>query len=297
MPCLLFRRLVVGGVFWVLAGVIAPWGAALAAGPELVCPARVPEGEPFVARVVSATPFPSARFFWLGRSVTVPAERLPDGRTQARVLLGMGMKELLRDERHTLRAEVAGGTPALLLDVTRTARAYPEQHLTVAKRYVTPSPANLERIRREQAEVKRLLTSSPAPRHYDLPFLRPVPGGVSSAFGLRRFLNGEPRAPHGGVDLRAAQGSPVLACADGTVVLVAAHYFAGNSIYVDHGEGVLSMYFHLSRMDVTPGQTVTRGQVLGAVGATGRVTGPHLHWGVSVLGQKIDPLLLTASGR
>ncbi|MGE4553255.1 MAG: M23 family metallopeptidase, partial [Desulfovibrionaceae bacterium] len=264
--------------------------AAAAAGPELVCPSRVPEGEPFVARVVSAAPFASARFTWLGHSVTVPAEAGADGRWQARLLLGMGMRELLRGDGHELRVEVAGpagtgGSRALALTVTRTPKAYPEQRLTVENKYVAPSSENLERILREQAEVNKVLAAPAAPRRYALPFLRPVPGGISSDFGLRRFFNNEPRKPHSGVDLRAAAGDPVRACADGVVLLAADHYYSGRAVYLDHGEGVLSMYFHLSRVDVKTGDVVRRGDVLGAAGATGRVTGPHLHWGVYVLGQ------------
>ena len=277
---------------------VLPGPARAAGGPALVCPANVPEGEPFFAPVVSDAPFTSARFTWLGRSVTVPATSQDAGR-EARVLLGMGMKELLRGDEHELRVEVlggAGGPVALARVVARAPKAYPEQRLTVESKYVAPSSENLERILREQAEVNKVLTSPATPRRYGLPLQRPVPGEISSEYGLRRFFNEEPRKPHNGVDLRAAEGDPVLACADGVVLLAADHYYAGKSVYVDHGEGVVSMYFHMSRLDVKTGGVVRRGQVLGAVGATGRVTGPHLHWGVYVLGQKIDPLMLLAPG-
>ncbi|MBG3878486.1 M23 family metallopeptidase, partial [Desulfovibrio oxamicus] len=119
-----------------------------------------------------------------------------------------------------------------------------------------------------------------------------VPGGVSSLFGLRRVFNGEPRAPHRGLDLRGEAGELVKACAAGRVALAENHYFAGNSVYIDHGMGVVSMYFHLSAMDVTPGQMVAQGQLIGRVGSTGRVTGPHLHFGMAVLGDMVDPQVL-----
>ncbi|NHZ47213.1 M23 family metallopeptidase, partial [Nitratidesulfovibrio liaohensis] len=110
--------------------------------------------------------------------------------------------------------------------------------------------------------------------------------------GLRRVFNGEPRAPHRGLDLRGEAGEPVTACAAGRVVLAENHYFAGNSVYIDHGMGVVSMYFHLSALDVAPGQMVAQGQVIGKVGSTGRVTGPHLHFGMAVLGDMVDPQVL-----
>ena len=261
---------------------------------RLVCPSSVPEGEPFFARVEADEPVDRVVFTWLGKEVAVLPDRIEDG-YQAQVLLGMGMKEKLKGDSHVLavRVDRPQGGADLTQTVSRTDKAYPEQHLEVAKSYTSLSQENLDRHEREKKEVARAKATLTPVRLYEFPFVRPVPGEVSSDFGLRRFFNGEARSPHSGVDLRADQGDPVHACASGVVVLAADHFFAGNSVYVDHGQGVVSMYFHMSRILVKNGDRVEQGQILGEIGSTGRVTGPHLHWGVSVLGQLIDPLLLT----
>jgi murein DD-endopeptidase MepM/ murein hydrolase activator NlpD len=123
-----------------------------------------------------------------------------------------------------------------------------------------------------------------------LPFLQPVAGPLSSSFGRRRVLNGEPRSPHSGLDIAANTGTPIQAPAAGVVTLTGDFYFNGNTVFVDHGHGLISMMCHLSRIDVTEDQTVSRGDILGLVGATGRVTGPHLHWSVSMNGNRVDPV-------
>ncbi len=121
-----------------------------------------------------------------------------------------------------------------------------------------------------------------------------MPGTVSSLFGMKRVFNGQPRGMHRGLDLRGAQGTPIRACADGVVALVDDLYFSGNAVYINHGDGVFSSYLHMSKPLVTPGERVRRGQVVGLVGATGRVTGPHLHLGLMVQGESVDPQPLLA---
>ncbi len=171
---------------------------------------------------------------------------------------------------------------------------YPEQHLQVDDRMVRLSKADLERTRRESAQVARLWALQTRPR-FTLPLAAPLPAAVEGGnFGARRVFNGEPRSPHSGIDYKAAAGTPVLAVAPGRVVLVGDHFFAGKSVYVDHGGGLISMVFHLSRVLVKEGQEVAVGQVLGKVGATGRATGPHLHLGLRWHGARVDPGLLLA---
>lgn len=169
---------------------------------------------------------------------------------------------------------------------------YPEQHLTVPERMVHLSPEDLERSRRESARVAALWSRHTRPL-FSLPIhppLQPLPRG--ERFGARRVFNQEPRSPHTGVDYRAAAGTPVLAAEGGTVVLAEEHFFAGNSVFIDHGGGLISMYFHLAELAVREGDQVRRGQTVGAVGSTGRSTGPHLHFGIRWLGARVDPALL-----
>lgn len=172
---------------------------------------------------------------------------------------------------------------------------WPTQHLEVEERYVSPSPTELERIAREKKRVARLW-SLDSPRRFAIPLAAPLAElPAASRFGARRIFNGQPRSPHSGADYSATTGTPVLAVADGRVVLAEEHFFAGKSVFVDHGDGLLSMSFHLSEIAVAQGDEVRRGQRLGAVGATGRVTGPHLHFAVRWRGARIDPALLLGS--
>lgn len=172
---------------------------------------------------------------------------------------------------------------------------YPTEQITgVAEKYVAPPPGELERIAREQQVVAALFRRD-GPRRFALPLGGPLATlPVGGRFGARRVFNGEPRSPHGGTDFRAAAGTPVLAPADGVVALAAEHYFAGRAVYLDHGDGLISMAFHLSEILVRDGESVERGQIIGRVGATGRVTGPHLHFALRWRGERVDPALLLA---
>ncbi len=190
----------------------------------------------------------------------------------------------------TLR--VKSGAKTLTQRFTVQDKIYPSQHLTITdKRKVTPTREDLIRIERETAEIKAALaTWSDAPG-MDLDFIQPAEGPRSSAFGLRRFFNGEARKPHSGLDFAAPLGAPVLASAPGTVIRMGDYFFNGNTVFVSHGQGLITMYCHLSRIDVREGQQVARGETLGAVGMSGRATGAHLHWGVSLNRTLVDPAL------
>ncbi|HEX2253942.1 MAG TPA: M23 family metallopeptidase [Thermoanaerobaculia bacterium] len=187
-------------------------------------------------------------------------------------------------------------------DERRTARVrvgeypYPVQHIELENdSQVHLSPADLERARRETARVEALW-SLRTPRRFALPLgppLAKLPAG--GRFGARRFFNGEPRSPHSGADYAAPQGTPVLAVAPGRVVLAADHFFSGKSVFLDHGDGLLSMYFHLSGLAVAEGDEVDAGEIVGLVGTTGRATGAHLHFGLRWRGARIDPADLLRS--
>ncbi|WP_439887722.1 peptidoglycan DD-metalloendopeptidase family protein [Pseudomonas sp. MBLB4123] len=171
-------------------------------------------------------------------------------------------------------------------------RHYAEQRITLKnQQQVTPNPANLKRIEHELAEQTRAYRQFSPRQPSNLLFDRPVDGPLSSPFGLRRFFNGEERNPHSGLDFAAARGTPVRAPAAGRVILLGDYFFNGKTVFVDHGQGLISMFCHLSAIDVKLGDELPRGAVLGKVGATGRATGPHLHWNVSLNDARIDPAI------
>ena len=178
------------------------------------------------------------------------------------------------------------------LDFDIRAHAYREQRLNVAPGYVSLSKENLARVGRERRIMDAALTNWRDAEVVDVSLQPPVDGPRSSSFGLRRFFNDEPRSPHKGMDIAATTGTPVLAPRDGVVSTIGEFYFNGNTIILDHGQGYITMYCHLSEISVAEGQAVAVGDTIGAVGATGRVTGPHLHFGTYLNGTAVDPALL-----
>ncbi|MXY53846.1 MAG: M23 family metallopeptidase [Gammaproteobacteria bacterium] len=186
--------------------------------------------------------------------------------------------------------EVATLTDTAKLAYEVVHRNYPEQRLrTSNRRMVDPDPADLERINRETATMRAAYALRTPVAASPVPFLKPVEGRHSSVFGLRRFWNDQPRSPHSGLDIAASTGTPIESPAPGIVAVTGDYFFNGNTVMVDHGGGLVTMYCHLDAIGVQEGQTVARGDVLGQVGATGRSTGPHLHWSVSLAGVRVDP--------
>ena len=176
------------------------------------------------------------------------------------------------------------------LSLTVFAKQYPEQRLSIANpRMVNPNEDDLVRIRSEstkmQAQYRRFSKVESSLR----PFLKPAQGVTSSPFGHRRILNDQPRNPHSGLDIAAVAGAPITAPTAALVTLTGNFFFNGNTIFLDHGQGLITMYCHLSELKVDEGDTVERGDIIGLVGATGRATGPHLHWSVSLNGNRVDP--------
>ncbi|MNF28058.1 Murein DD-endopeptidase MepM [compost metagenome] len=169
-------------------------------------------------------------------------------------------------------------------------RHYKEQRITLKnQQQVTPNAANLARIERELAVQTDAYRQFSPRQPSNLLFDKPVSGPLSSPFGLRRFFNGEERNPHSGLDFAVPAGTPVKAPASGKVILVGDYFFNGKTVFVDHGQGLISMFCHLSQIGVKVGDELARGAVLGKVGATGRATGPHLHWNVSLNDARVDP--------
>jgi murein DD-endopeptidase MepM/ murein hydrolase activator NlpD len=169
-------------------------------------------------------------------------------------------------------------------------KAYTEQRLTIKnQRQVNPNQEDMVRIQDESAEMKQAFQSWDEELVPTFSMIPPVDGIRSSSFGHKRFFNGEPRAPHSGMDIAADEGTPIVAPASGRIVATGNYFFNGNTIILDHGHGLISLYCHMNTIDVEVGQYVIAGEQIGKVGQTGRVTGPHLHWSVNLNNTRIDP--------
>ena len=181
------------------------------------------------------------------------------------------------------------------INFTIANKDYPEQRITLKDTHkVSPNEEELARYAREAAEQKAVYkTFTPSISNHNWPtFQMPIRGEFSSPFGLKRFFNGEARDPHSGLDIAAAEGKTVYAPADGMVAQTGDYFFNGQTVMIDHGQGVISMLCHLSKINVIIGQTLKRGDAIGKVGHTGRATGPHLHWGLSINNARVNPLLV-----
>ena len=183
----------------------------------------------------------------------------------------------------------AGEWGTLEKQITISAREFPVKRLRVKEEYVTPPAEVMERIKRESELLKSIYQMFTSEWLGEGAFIVPTKGKFFDNFGERRIYNDKPRSSHGGVDISAPQGTLVLASNSGKVVLASNLYFSGKAVIIDHGLGLFSLYCHFSKIKVKRGQHVRRGDVIGEVGATGRVTGPHLHWGIKVLGSRVDP--------
>ncbi|MBA1229419.1 peptidoglycan DD-metalloendopeptidase family protein [Pseudomonas viridiflava] len=178
------------------------------------------------------------------------------------------------------------------LSFTVGTKKYPEQRITLKnKRQVNPNPEDNKRIEGELAEQIRAYRSFSPGTPSNLILDKPVNGPLSSKFGVRRFFNGEERNPHAGLDFAVPAGTPIKSPAAGKVILIGDYFFNGNTVFVDHGQGFISMFCHMSTIDVKQGDLVPRGGVVGKVGATGRATGPHMHWNVSLNDARVDPAI------
>ena len=262
---------------WLLVALLA-LSASL---PALAMPRHepVPGGVAWVQLPVTGAEAPTARFG------DTPLLVVREGENWL-ALVGLPIDQVPGEAAiHWQQGESAGEVQLSVAD-----KAYPTQELRVAPKYVEPDPETLRRIGRERARVNEIKALySPVPP--GLQFIAPADGPLSSRFGLRRVFNGQPRSPHLGLDIAVPLGTPVRAPAAGTVVDVGDYYFWGRFVALDHGSGLVTLYAHLSRVDVAVGQTLAQGETLAAVGATGRVTGAHLHWGVILNGNSIDPEL------
>jgi murein DD-endopeptidase MepM/ murein hydrolase activator NlpD len=193
--------------------------------------------------------------------------------------------------RQRLTVQMADGSTHSQLFTIRK-KKYGTEYITLKnKELVTPNARDLRRIAREHRKIGAALTHwTPTPQP-GIRFIPPLHGRISGAFGLRRYFNKKPRKPHSGLDIAAPEGTVIRAPAAGTVVEIGDYFFTGNTVFVDHGQGLVTMYCHMSHVDVKTGQHVRQGEALGKVGMTGRATGPHVHWGVSLNDTMVDPML------
>jgi murein DD-endopeptidase MepM/ murein hydrolase activator NlpD len=211
-----------------------------------------------------------------------------------RVLVGIDLETAPRAYSLEVEATEPGRAAHATHRIVVTARQFRTRKLTVDEAFVNPPPEALERIARETAELNDLWDHSSTAKLWTSPFVRPVPDPANSAFGTRSILNGQPRSPHSGADFNSATGTPIKSPSAGRVVLAGDRYYTGNTVMIDHGLGLFSLFAHLSEIEVKVGDTVNAGDIVGKVGATGRVTGPHLHWSVRLNGARVDPLSLLA---
>ncbi|MBM4132460.1 MAG: M23 family metallopeptidase [Nitrospira sp.] len=209
-------------------------------------------------------------------------------------LLGIDMQDAPGTHELSIDVTDSQGSKRLSFNVLVMKEKYPVQHLTLPKDKVDLDDESLVRVKAEQEQVKTALEEVSPERFWEGGFVEPVHGTISGAFGRVRIINGQARSPHNGEDIAAPLGAEVLAMNDGVARLTVDHFFAGKGVFLDHGLGLYSMYFHLSDITVQNGDRVKRGQVIGKVGASGRATGPHLHWGVRLNGARVNPYSLLA---
>ena len=215
------------------------------------------------------------------------AFRLEDGRWRA--LVGIDLDQ--KPGTYTATIESFGESSVTLArTIVVKPKAFLTRKLTVSPDFVNPPASQQQRIDRDSAFLKQIFAASPPKRLWTQSFTPPVPDPANSRFGTRSVFNGEPRNPHGGADFASPLGRPVKAPNAGHVVAARELYFTGNVVIIDHGLGVFSLLAHLSRIDVKEGDDVKAGEPVGLVGATGRVTGPHLHWALTVSGARVDPV-------
>ncbi len=230
----------------------------------------------------SAAQAPTATY--LGRPVLVVKEQ------DASWLAIVGVPLTVKPGSQQLVARDAKGSRNL--DFVVGAKKYPEQRITLKnQRQVNPDPEDLKRIEGELAVQLKAYRSFTPGTPSNLVLDKPVAGPLSSKFGVRRFFNGEERNPHSGLDFAVPAGTPIKAPAAGKVILTGNYFFNGNTVFVDHGQGFISMFCHMSKIDVKVGDVVPRGGVVGKVGSTGRATGPHMHWNVSLNDARVDPAI------
>lgn len=251
---------------------------------------EVAQGSLIVVHLAAKTPIESAKAEWDGREMPL-WEAGKNGEDWAG-LLGVDLEKAPGKYEASIAGKVkSGGDFRCEATIEVRSGRFPTENLKVEKQFVEPDPEQLARAKEETQKLRGIFATVTAERLWNGPFRVPLDGVTTGGnFGRRRVLNGEPGSPHTGVDFPASTGTPVHAAQAGRVVLAEPLFFAGNTVIVDHGLGVYTFYGHLSAFSVHAGEEVKAGTELGKVGATGRVTGPHLHWGVTVDRERVNGL-------
>lgn len=273
-----------------LAGGAAPEQEAACPPPwEIRYSDRSPaQGEPVLVEFLGDPRADNVSIAWKGRRF--PLKAAGEGRFAG--LVGIDLMDPPGDVAVVLL--VSGQASACRVEdvLTVRTRRFPVQRLTLPPQMAEFDPPTVERIGQEATRLNERLSAPAGPPAWDFPLVPPVAEFRPAGFGARRLINGEPRSPHAGVDISLPEGTPVASIGDGAVAFAGVQFFGGNSVVVDHGGGLFSIYYHLKEFSVTEGQRVSRGERIGAVGASGRAAGPHLHFGVRAAGARVDPALL-----
>jgi peptidase M23-like protein len=268
--------------------------AAQAATPDVILnPSIVESGAPVLIRLHSPNALVRVEGEWLGRKLQFFPNR---DHSSWFALAGVDVEAPAGSSHLTITGFGSPGKDSGSHDYSITVPIHPAHYrtssITVEPKFVEPGPEEQKKIEADSAAKKKVFATSADKPLWTGSFLAPVKAAPTDSFGTRRLFNGKLASIHKGTDFRAASGTPVHAGNSGTVVLAQPLYYEGNCVMIDHGLGLMSISMHLSRIDVKPGQQVTRGQQIGLSGATGRVTGPHLHWAIRWQGAMLDPARL-----
>ena len=253
-------------------------------------------GQAFAVSITSNSDYSSPVVTWMNRTISLNVEQGGAGKISYG-LLGSDVRNVQPGIYPILFEFVQGGKLYKASgNITLRSRQYPQEHLRVNPKMVNPPKKELTRIRNEQKLVGTAIHTMTTPRRWTTPPQPPLASiTLTSQYGQQRVYNGVPRSGHSGADIRAMTGTSVRAPFAGTVVLTGFHYYAGGSVYIDSGNGVITAFFHLSQINVKKGDRVDKGQVVAKSGATGRVTGPHLHYSLILGGQYVDPIPLLST--
>jgi murein DD-endopeptidase MepM/ murein hydrolase activator NlpD len=234
---------------------------------------------------------------WIDRDIsfwqaTPTGANIPKGTIVWRALIGVDLEQAAGDYKFSVTGKSSNGTPiACEAAIAVRTGKFPTEHLKVAPNFVEPNPEQAAKAADDQKKLRAIYATVTPENLWTGPFRVPLDGVKTGGnFGKRRVLNGKSNSPHSGVDLPSPTGTPVHAAQSGRVVLAEELYFAGNTVIIDHGFGVYTLYGHFSEIDAKPGDEVKVGDVIGKVGATGRVTGPHLHWGLEVDRSRVNAM-------